>query len=153
MSADRDDCSIPPPGLATILRTAATTDVARVAGAAAMLGIVTINPNTCTMCLMCTQTCPTGALAGGYSDDGELMMSFDPVDCTACVNASGCAPRWHASRSRWTLGADRSGSGGRGSIKQMLLGRSLFDDLRDAQPPDCSQAGPLRDQGDDHDGE
>ena len=52
---------------------------------------------------MCTQTCPTGALAGGYADNGELMISFDPVDGPLAINASGCAPRWHAGRSRWTI--------------------------------------------------
>lgn len=55
-----------------------------------MLGIVTIDPNTCTLCTMCTQTCPTGALAGGYADNGELMNSFDPVDGPLAINASGC---------------------------------------------------------------
>ncbi len=74
------------------LRASATTDVVRVSGAAAMLGIVTIDASTCTMCTMCTQTCPTGALAGGYSDDGELMISFDPVDCTACDQCVGVCP-------------------------------------------------------------
>jgi formate hydrogenlyase subunit 6/NADH:ubiquinone oxidoreductase subunit I len=36
------------------------------------------------MCTMCVQRCPTGALAGGYSTEGHLAISFDPVDCTAC---------------------------------------------------------------------
>lgn len=66
------------------LRTAAHSDVAEVAGPAAMLGVVSIDSRVCTMCTMCVQRCPTGALAGDHSDDGELMISFDPVDCTAC---------------------------------------------------------------------
>lgn len=66
------------------LRTVAEADVIEVAGADAMLGVVSIDPRPCTMCAMCVQRCPTGALAGGYSDEGLLTISFDPVDCTAC---------------------------------------------------------------------
>ncbi|MCH8899908.1 MAG: 4Fe-4S binding protein [Acidobacteria bacterium] len=61
MSADRDGCPISQSRSRDDPANLTTTDVARVAGPAAMLGIVTIDPNTCTMCMMCTQTCPTGA--------------------------------------------------------------------------------------------
>jgi ferredoxin len=74
------------------LRAAAQSAVAEVAGPAAMLGIVSIDPGACTMCTMCVHRCPTGALAGDYSDDGELMISFDPVDCTACDQCVGVCP-------------------------------------------------------------
>lgn len=74
------------------LRTAAGSSATRADGAAAMLGIVTIDPVTCTMCTMCTQMCPTGALAGGYGEEGMLAISFDPVECTACDQCVGTCP-------------------------------------------------------------
>lgn len=74
------------------LQTAAGTDIARITGDGATLGIVTIDQATCTMCTMCTQMCPTGALTGGYVDDGSLAISFDPGDCTACDQCVGVCP-------------------------------------------------------------
>jgi len=66
------------------LRTVAESNVVEVAGPDTMLGVVSIDPRTCTMCTMCVQRCPTGALSARYSAEGELAISFDPVDCTAC---------------------------------------------------------------------
>jgi ferredoxin len=74
------------------LRTAAENGGTQVTGTAAMLGVVTIDRDTCTMCTMCTQMCPTGALAGAYSDDGALTISFDPVECTACDQCIAVCP-------------------------------------------------------------
>jgi NAD-dependent dihydropyrimidine dehydrogenase PreA subunit len=79
-------------GVYSGLRAAAQSAVAEVAGPAAMLGVVSIDPRACTLCTMCVQRCPTGALAGGHFDDGELVISFDPVDCTACDQCVDVCP-------------------------------------------------------------
>jgi predicted molibdopterin-dependent oxidoreductase YjgC len=36
--------------------------------------------------------CPTGALAGGYGEEGMLAISFDPAECTACDQCVGVCP-------------------------------------------------------------
>jgi ferredoxin len=55
----------------------------RVADATSPIGIITIDPSTCTLCTMCSQTCPTGALEHLY-DEEMLSISFDGALCTAC---------------------------------------------------------------------
>lgn len=47
------------------------------------LGLVEINPATCTGCGMCATACPSEALRYGETD-GEAWMRFDPARCTAC---------------------------------------------------------------------
>ena len=74
------------------LRTAVESAASSVAGDPAMLGIVSIDKGTCTMCTKCTQMCPTGALAGSYAEDGYLAISFDPVECTACDQCVATCP-------------------------------------------------------------
>jgi ferredoxin len=54
-----------------------------VSGDASPLGVVEIDPATCTLCTMCSQVCPTGALAHQYAD-GRLALSFAASECTAC---------------------------------------------------------------------
>lgn len=50
------------------------------------LGVVSIDPEACTLCTQCSQTCPTGALGHGY--EGETVsLTFDP---TLCVNCGQC---------------------------------------------------------------
>ncbi len=53
------------------------------------VGMVTIDPSTCTLCGMCAATCPTGAL--GYEAGGrDAELSFDAARCTGCGQ---CVPR------------------------------------------------------------
>ncbi|MDR7387432.1 MAG: 4Fe-4S binding protein [Armatimonadota bacterium] len=47
------------------------------------LGLVEINPATCTGCGMCATACPSEALQYGEAD-GEAWVRFDPARCTAC---------------------------------------------------------------------
>jgi ferredoxin len=74
------------------LRVIAGASGAAVGGDEAMIGTVSIDPAACTMCTRCTQTCPTGALAGGYVDDGVLTLTFDPTTCTACDQCIAACP-------------------------------------------------------------
>jgi ferredoxin len=74
------------------LRKVTRSDVAEVAGTETTLGIVAIDAGACTMCTMCVKRCPTGALDAGYSAEGQLTISFDPVDCTACDQCVSVCP-------------------------------------------------------------
>lgn len=74
------------------LRAVADSHVDDVVGAAARLGVVTIDQASCTMCTMCVQMCPTDALVGSYTEDGLLRITFDSVDCTACDQCVGVCP-------------------------------------------------------------
>jgi ferredoxin len=56
---------------------------------ASPLGVVEIDPATCTMCTMCSSTCPTGALQHVSTGD-SLELTFDANLCTAC---NQCVPR------------------------------------------------------------
>jgi ferredoxin len=57
-------------------------------GPAARLGVVEIDTSVCTLCLACTETCPTGALAHDRSN-GQVAVTFDASSCTACAQ---CVP-------------------------------------------------------------
>ncbi len=52
------------------------------------IGDIAIDAASCTLCTMCSQTCPTGALEGTSHDD-RVVLSFDPNLCTACAQ---CVP-------------------------------------------------------------
>jgi ferredoxin len=65
------------------LALAAAGEPFAVAGVASPLGVVEIDPSSCTLCTMCSQSCPTGALAHEYAD-GRLALSFDASECTGC---------------------------------------------------------------------
>lgn len=69
--------------VAAALMSASDATAVRVAGPSASIGIITIDPSTCTLCTMCSQTCPTGALEHVY-DNETLAISFDGNLCTAC---------------------------------------------------------------------
>lgn len=56
---------------------------------ASPVAIVRIDPEACTACTMCAQTCPTGAL-DIVQDDGLIEIGFDAALCTACGQ---CVPR------------------------------------------------------------
>lgn len=53
------------------------------------VGVIEIDPNACTGCTMCAQTCPTGALGYEYEED-EVRITFDAALCTSCGQ---CLPR------------------------------------------------------------
>lgn len=56
---------------------------------AAPIGTIQIDPEVCTGCRLCAETCPTGALEP-VEDEGTLVISFDANLCTACDQ---CTPR------------------------------------------------------------
>ncbi len=56
---------------------------------ASPVGIIEINPETCTGCTTCAETCPTGALQLLRQDE-TIEISFDAASCTACGQ---CVPR------------------------------------------------------------
>jgi ferredoxin len=47
------------------------------------LGLVEIDPTTCTGCAACADACPTGALVGG-DEAGRRSITFDASRCVAC---------------------------------------------------------------------
>lgn len=55
------------------------------------IGDIAIDPASCTLCTMCSQTCPTGALEGTSHDD-RVVLSFDPNLCTACAQCLPTCP-------------------------------------------------------------
>ncbi len=63
----------------------------RVANAAAPTGVVVVDPETCTMCTMCSIVCPTRALSHD-SDMNDLLLSFDAGRCTACMQCAATCP-------------------------------------------------------------
>lgn len=65
------------------------SDVSMAEHPASPVGVVEIDPATCTGCTMCAQVCPTGALSFKQVD-GEIEIGFDAADCTACGQ---CVPR------------------------------------------------------------
>ncbi len=71
-------------------------------GPAMPLGVVTIDPDTCTVCVTCTEVCPTGALASETSD-GHVAVSFDASTCTGCGQCVPACPE----RARGAIHVDR----------------------------------------------
>ncbi len=72
-----------------LLAIAALGESIRVEAPSSPLGVVDIDAEACTLCTMCAETCPTGALAHGFGD-GMMELSFDAGLCTACAQ---CLPR------------------------------------------------------------
>lgn len=69
--------------VATALASMSDAPQVRVAAPNAPIGIITIDPSACTLCTMCSQTCPTGALEHRYNEE-DLSLSFETALCTAC---------------------------------------------------------------------
>jgi NAD-dependent dihydropyrimidine dehydrogenase PreA subunit len=57
----------------------------------ASLGVVNIDPDACTLCAQCAQTCPTGAILAEYK--GEVVsLTFDAASCTNCRQCTIACP-------------------------------------------------------------
>lgn len=54
-------------------------------------GVVTIDPEACTLCAQCAQTCPTGAIEAGY-DGSRVVLSFAAASCTNCLQCTIACP-------------------------------------------------------------
>jgi ferredoxin len=59
----------------------------------AEVGMIEIDPATCTACEMCAQVCPTGALASDV-DGAGVHISFDPQGCVACGQCVTTCPEF-----------------------------------------------------------
>ena len=62
-------------------------------GLMAFRGVVTIDRDVCTVCLTCTETCPTGALRSNAST-GQLAVMFDASVCTGCAQCVPACPEF-----------------------------------------------------------
>jgi ferredoxin len=60
-------------------------------GPTAGRGIVMIDGTTCTLCLRCTETCPTSALHSEAAP-GKLRVMFDAALCTGCFQCVPACP-------------------------------------------------------------
>lgn len=55
-------------------------------------GRVTIDPEPCRTCYMCTTFCPTGALARFKEDDEHVGVEHTPADCVKCRCCTDVCP-------------------------------------------------------------
>ncbi len=55
------------------------------------LGVVTIDPESCTLCAQCAQTCPTTAIQAGFEED-TVTLSFNAAACTNCGQCTIACP-------------------------------------------------------------
>ncbi len=68
-----------------------TEETLRFTHEGASQGIVTIDPDACTMCTQCAQTCPTGAIEASY-DGSVVALSFAAASCTNCRQCTMACP-------------------------------------------------------------
>jgi ferredoxin len=55
------------------------------------IGVVDIDPDACTLCTQCAQTCPTGAILAEYK--GQVVsLTFDAASCTNCLQCTIACP-------------------------------------------------------------
>lgn len=54
-------------------------------------GIAAIDPQVCTLCAQCAQTCPTGAIAAVYNGSA-VTLSFEARSCTNCEQCTIACP-------------------------------------------------------------
>jgi len=57
----------------------------------ANLGVVVIDPDSCTLCAQCAQACPTSAIQAG-SEGTTVALSFDATSCTNCGQCTLVCP-------------------------------------------------------------
>ncbi|MEA2002565.1 MAG: 4Fe-4S binding protein [Actinomycetota bacterium] len=55
------------------------------------VGVVTIDPETCTLCTQCAQTCPTHAITAAY-EGNRVSLTFDASSCTNCNQCTIACP-------------------------------------------------------------
>ncbi len=55
------------------------------------IGVVTIDPASCTLCAQCAQACPTSAIQAG-SEGVTIVLSFDAAACTNCGQCTIACP-------------------------------------------------------------
>lgn len=60
-------------------------------GSGAGRGVVTLDASSCTLCLACADTCPTGALDHAQAP-GEISVTFDAALCTGCAQCFQSCP-------------------------------------------------------------
>lgn len=83
-----------PTEVALALQTMVTSgQVISEAGSMAFRGVVTIDRDACTVCLTCTESCPTGAL-GSNASTGALAVEFDGSICTGCTQCVTACPEF-----------------------------------------------------------
>ncbi len=58
----------------------------------APLGLVSFDPERCTVCGACALACPTGALALEQADDSGAVLLHDPAACVACDRCARACP-------------------------------------------------------------
>lgn len=73
--------------------------------AGAPLGTIDINAETCTACMTCASTCPTGALGHDFTND-TVRLSFDAALCTACGQCVSRCPELKRGAISLTPGVD-----------------------------------------------
>ncbi len=54
-------------------------------------GVVSVDPEACTLCAQCAQTCPTDAIAASY-DGSVVALSFAAASCTNCRQCTIACP-------------------------------------------------------------
>ena len=54
-------------------------------------GVVSVDPDACTLCAQCAQTCPTDAIAASY-DGSVVALSFAAASCTNCRQCTIACP-------------------------------------------------------------
>jgi Fe-S-cluster-containing hydrogenase component 2 len=60
---------------------------------ASSVGVVAIEPDTCTLCAQCAQTCPTNAISATYAGT-TVSLTFDAATCTNCRQCTIACPEF-----------------------------------------------------------
>ena len=92
------------------------------------VGVIEIDPESCTLCGSCAHVCPTEALTF-RQDPGELSLLFDAARCTACGQCVPGCPERH----RGAISLDRA-------VDVRALGRGA-ETLHAAATLQCESCG------------